>query len=126
MIGDAALFLEKAAESFAGAESELANGRYNNVANRCYYAGFQAAISALIRAGIRTPSPTGQWSHEFVRGQFVRELINRRKLYPGDLRDALERIYTVRVLADYRAERVSQVQAERAVRRTLQIVEAVQ
>ena len=43
------IFLDKAAESFAGAESELANGRFNNCANRCYYACFQAAIVALLR-----------------------------------------------------------------------------
>src|SRR5205823_6359850 len=42
---------DKALESLAGAESELANGRYNNAANRAYYACFQAAIAALQRAG---------------------------------------------------------------------------
>lgn len=45
-------FLEKALESLAGAQSEFANGRFNNVANRCYYAAFQAAIVALQRAGL--------------------------------------------------------------------------
>ncbi len=29
-------YLEKAIESLAGAESECANRRYNNCANRCY------------------------------------------------------------------------------------------
>ena len=33
-------YLEKAAESLAGAESEYVNGRYNNCSNRCYYACF--------------------------------------------------------------------------------------
>ena len=33
-------YLEKAVESLAGAESEYVNGRYNNCANRCYYACF--------------------------------------------------------------------------------------
>jgi uncharacterized protein (UPF0332 family) len=45
-------YLEKAIESLAGAESEFANRRYNNCANRCYYAMFQAAIAALMAAGI--------------------------------------------------------------------------
>jgi len=40
------VFLAKAEESLAGAESEFVNGRYNNCANRCYYASFQAAIAA--------------------------------------------------------------------------------
>ena len=39
-------FLVKAEESLAGAESEYVNGRYNNCANRCYYACFQAAIAS--------------------------------------------------------------------------------
>lgn len=43
------LFLLKALDSINGAESEFANRRYDNCANRCYYACFQAAISALLR-----------------------------------------------------------------------------
>lgn len=55
------IFLEKALESLIGAESEFINGRYNNCANRCYYACFQAAIAALIDAGLGTDYQ--QWSH---------------------------------------------------------------
>jgi hypothetical protein len=44
------VFLDKARESLAGAESEFVNRRYNNSANRSYYAVFQAAIHALIAA----------------------------------------------------------------------------
>lgn len=49
-------YLVKAIESLEGAESELANHRYNNCANRCYYACFQAAIAALLAAGIQARS----------------------------------------------------------------------
>src|SRR5438045_34618 len=91
MIDDAALYLEKAEESLAGAESELVNGRYNNVSNRAYYACFQAAISALIKARLVPRGPRDQWGHEFVHGQFVGELINRGKQYPTELRDVLAR-----------------------------------
>ncbi len=38
MDDDAAVYLAKAAESLANAESELRAGRYNSRANRCYYA----------------------------------------------------------------------------------------
>src|SRR3954452_24450853 len=117
MIDEAALFLEKAEESLAGAASELANGRYSNCANRAYYACFQAAISGLIQAGMGKSRSSGQWSHEFVRAQFVGELLNRRKMYPGELRDTFERVYKLRETADYHAERVTQVQASRATRR---------
>ena len=49
---------------------------------------------------------------------FVRELINRRKCYPADLRDVLTRTYTLRQTADYTQQWVTDVQASRALRRT--------
>jgi uncharacterized protein (UPF0332 family) len=51
------VYLSKANESLAGATSELVNGRYNNTANRAYYAVFQAAIAALMQAGIAPGLP---------------------------------------------------------------------
>src|SRR5689334_317294 len=92
------LYLAKAEESLAGADSELANQRYNNTANRCYYACFQAAVAALLREGI---TPTGrQWSHEFVQGQFVGQLVNRRHRYPAELRQALNNTLGLRQTGD--------------------------
>lgn len=117
------IFLQKAEESLAGAESEFANGRYNNCANRSYYACFQAAIAALIRAGIQ---PRGvQWGHDFVQAEFVGQLINRRKLYPAALRDALVRNLGLRQTADYRKDQVTHTQASRALRRAREFVSAV-
>lgn len=34
-------YMRKATESLAGAQSEYDNGRFNNSANRAYYAAFQ-------------------------------------------------------------------------------------
>src|SRR5687767_6597204 len=45
-------YLAKARESLVGAESEHAARRYNNAANRCYYACYQAAVAALTNAGV--------------------------------------------------------------------------
>lgn len=118
------IYLLKAEESLAGAESEFINGRYNNTANRCYYACFQAAIVALLRAGIQ---PSRQlWGHEFVQGEFVGSLLNRQKAYPSDLRDALSRNLILRQTADYKSLQVTQVQANRALRRTRSFLEAIQ
>ncbi|HSH81138.1 MAG TPA: HEPN domain-containing protein, partial [Herpetosiphonaceae bacterium] len=111
------VFLSKARESLEGATSELVNGRYNNAANRAYYACFQAAIAALDLAGIQPGGERGTWSHSFVQGQFVGELINRRKRYPTELRDALTHTQAVREQADYRTTGVSYTQATRAVSR---------
>lgn len=120
------IYLSKAEEGFAGAESELVNGRYNNCANRCYYSCFQAAIAALIRTGIRPSGQDGAWSHAFVQAQFAGTLITRRKLYPSELRDTLSRAMFLRQTADYKAEHVTQVQAGRAIRNTRRFLEAIQ
>ncbi len=118
-------YLEKAEESFAGAESEYINSRYNNCANRCYYAAFQAAIYALAHAGITPPGHEAEWGHEFVRSQFIGQLINRRKLYPASLRTVLEQNRALRQTADYRRDHVTDVRAGRAIRRTEEFLGAV-
>jgi len=117
------IFLAKAEESLAGAESEFVNGRYNNTANRCYYASFQAAIAALDRESIRPV--TDQWGHAFVQARFAGELVHRRKRYPADLRDTLTQNLSVRQRADYELQQVSEPQALRSLRRTRQFVEAI-
>src|SRR5437763_7066129 len=107
---DITIYLAKAEESLRTAESEFANSRYNSCANRCYYACFQAAIAALLAEGIRA---RGQWSHEFVQGQFVGVLINQRHLYESELRRVLSDNQYLREKAEYRPELVSATQARR-------------
>ncbi len=119
------IYLAKADESLAGAVSEYANGRYNNCANRCYYAVYQAAIYALSKAGL-VSAPGGQeWPHEFVRSQFIGQLINRRKVYPASLRNTLEDNRALRQAADYKRENVTEVRASRAIRRTEDFLQAI-
>jgi uncharacterized protein (UPF0332 family) len=117
------VFLLKAEESLSGAESEFANDRYNNCANRCYYACFQAAIAALLTEGIQPRSE--QWSHTYVQGQFVGQLVNRRKRYAAGLRDTLARTLILRQTADYEPDQVTSLRASRALRRTREFVEAI-
>jgi uncharacterized protein (UPF0332 family) len=122
------IFLEKAEESLDGAESEFTNRRYNNTANRCYYAAYQAAIYALSKAGIARPGRAAsgvEWPHEFVRAQFIGQLINRRKTYPTSLRNTLEDNRALRQTADYKRDHVTEVRAARAIRRTEQFVEVI-
>src|SRR5207253_2484259 len=106
MIDQQQAFLDKAEESLLGARSEHANRRYSNSANRAYYAAFQAAIAALIRAGI--PPPRDHWGHEYVRSAFAGQLINRRKLYPAGLRSVLSDNHELRLIADYRGVPVTE------------------
>lgn len=126
MIERMSIYADKASESLAGAVSEYANGRYNNTANRCYYACFQAAVHALFAAGVAPSLARSTWSHEQVQSLFAAELIRRRKVYPADLRDVLSRTYLLRQTADYTRDTISEVQAERALRRTRSLVDAVE
>lgn len=119
-------FLAKDGRSLAGAESEFINDRYDNCANRCYYACFQAAVSALSREGIEPKGTSGRWDHGFVQAQFVGQLINRRKVYPVELRDVLSRTVILRRVADYTLQYVTQIEAFRALRRTRAFLEAIQ
>lgn len=125
MLDQESIYLIKARESLAGAESEFANDRFHNCANRCYYACFQAAIAALQRADIRPTGRTGQWSHTYVPAQFDGQLITRRKLYPSELRGTLSLAYARRQVADYATDVITQTQAERILRRTRTFVQAI-
>ena len=119
------IYLVKARESLTGAVSECAQGRFDNCANRAYYACFQAAVTALVRAWIAPPNQAAQWGHEFVQARFIGDLINRRKHYPPTLRETLIRGLRLRQTADYTTERVKPVQAMRALDRAREFVEAV-
>lgn len=119
-------FLAKALESLPGAESELQASRFNNCANRCYYGCFQAAVAALDRAGIRPSRAEPDWGHSFVESQVVGVLVNRRKMYPSDLRGTLGAIRRLREAADYRVAAVGRAQAERAIRTSRRFVVAVE
>ena len=119
------IYLAKADESLAGAVSEYANGRYNNCANRAYYACFQAAVAALVRAGVGRADQAEEWGHDYVQARFVGELINRRKRYPASFREVLIRGLRLRQTADYKTERVHDVQASRGLARAREFVAAV-
>src|SRR3954464_8628463 len=120
MINPNLFFLEKALESLAGAESEAVNERYNNAANRCYYASLHPAIAALMLAGTRPPGGT-EWAHSYVAAQFD-HLINRRKLYPPEHRGVIGRIRNLRRQADYTDSFVTQRATTRALQHTRRLV----
>jgi uncharacterized protein (UPF0332 family) len=120
---DAEAYREKAVESLAGAESEFDNGRFNNSANRAYYAAFQAAIAALLRHGIRRNDR--KWPHTYVQSEFAGRLIQRRHRFPSHLRDTLAELQLLGHRADYEGGSVARADARRALRRSHEIVDAV-
>ncbi|MBA2596750.1 MAG: HEPN domain-containing protein [Chloroflexia bacterium] len=117
-------YLRKAADSLAGAESECANRRFSNCANRAYYAAFQAAIAALVRARIRS-RPGGQWPHAFVQAEFAGKLINRNRRYPAPLRSILPDLQILRTRADYHSDAISEIEAQRGPRRSRAFFDAI-
>lgn len=119
---ESAMYLAKARESLAAAESDYREARYNSCANLCYYACFQAAVTALIHEQIR---PTGRWTHKYVLSQFSGQLINRRKRYSGELRQTLPNNLAVRRLADYSTTTVSRSTANRALASTRIFVQEI-
>ena len=125
MIASGGTFLDKARESLEGARLAHEGGRFNNSANRSYYACFQAAIHALIVAGIVVARRDTQWNHGSIQGQFNGLLINRRHRYTADLRMILSDNYEVRAQADYSDNPVSEIVALRALRRAERFVAAL-
>jgi len=118
-------FLDKARESLEDARTSFETSRYNNSANRSYYACMQAAIHALLSEGIKPPGRGTNWNHGFIHGQFNGLLIYRRHQYPPDLRTVLKANYDVRVKADYTPDLVSETVASRALRRAERFVGAI-
>ena len=118
-------FLRKANEGLAGVTSEHANRRYNNVANRCYYACFQAAIGALVKAGVRPSGGGNNRTHAMVQSQFAGVLIGRRKMYPSSIRDTLQQLSLLRNQGDYNDTDVSLIQAYRALGRSKTFLAAI-
>ena len=60
-----------------------------------------------------------------MQAQFAEQLINRRKVYPGSLRDALARGAILRATADYSTDFLSETQAYRELRRAREFVAAI-
>ena len=118
-------FLDKARESVTGASVEYEGGRFNNSANRSYYAVFQAGIHALQLEGVRLPGGGTEWSHAFVDSQFTGLLVNRRHVYESNLRDVIRDNRKLREDADYTTGSVSQVRASRALQRAERFVGTV-
>ncbi|MBC8235623.1 HEPN domain-containing protein [bacterium] len=116
------IFLEKSLENMAVAEWAFENGHYNACANRAYYAMLQAALAALANVGV-TPK-TDVINHGWVQGTFARELINRRKIFPG-MSSYLNDARFLRETADYKQEMLNQRKASQALRWARTMVEAI-
>jgi uncharacterized protein (UPF0332 family) len=109
--------------SLAGAESEYANGRYDNCANRAYYACYQALMGEFERTGIAPPGK--RWSHELADRIFLSELVQRQVRYPRSLVESLRWLRRKRIQADYETTGVTQFEMAQALNRARAFVNAL-
>ena len=117
-------YLAKARESLASSEADVEAGRYNSAANRAYYAAFQAAVAALIWAGIKPVKE--DWGHRFVMDRFSVTLTKRRKLLPSEFSSSLDQLFDNRVIADYREADISRRVARSGINIARRIVATVE
>jgi len=102
-------FLNKAEENLTAAKVCFDNGLFNACANRAYYAALHAAIAALAHRGIRRD----KIDHGQVQADFSNELINRRKIYPSEMKSYLPDMQMIRNMADYSGDNITQQRAGR-------------
>ena len=116
-------FLAKSTESLSGAVREFAAGAYNNAANRCYYAAFQAALSLLLEVRLVGQRDIRKSTHQLVRGKFANEIVKRRKLLPSVDPSDIDELASIRDQADYVPAPVGKQKAARAVKLSSVIVQ---
>lgn len=105
--------LQKAETALSSARLLLGAGDSDGAINRAYYAMFDAATAALLRAigtGLQSPPKT----HGGMISQFGLHLVQRGKL-PAELGRSLNRVHELRLSADYLAAPVSLDRAKRAI-----------
>ena len=117
-------YLAKARESLASARADVRARRYNSAANRGYYATFQAAVAALIHAGIRPAND--DWGHRFVMSEFSGRLVMPRRKLPRRYRRTLNDLFDRRVRADYRLDNISRRGAEDSAERAAELIGRVE
>lgn len=101
---------EKAIRALASARLLLANGDIEGACNRAYYAMFDAAHAALMRARVNI-KPAEIRTHSGLIGAFGKHLV-KPGLASAELGRALNQVERIRLLADYTGEAID---AEKAV-----------
>ncbi len=72
-----------------------------------------------------TPPQYGQIGHDWVQATFNRELINRRKYFPGKFLSFLNDAQKVRNRADYSLELISKKIASRQIVKAREFINAI-
>lgn len=87
-------------------------GWYNSCVSRAYYAMFQAALSALLKSGIRPKSK--KFGHDRVQAEFAAFFILRNKKFP-QLKNFLNWVQEWRNTAGCSDKELSEKKAKRVL-----------
>lgn len=113
-------FWNKADENKNAAQLCIENDFYNACANRAYYSMYHAAIAILIARGF--PPTQKQIDHNWVQSTFARELINRKKIFPGKIGKYLLDAQIIRNDADYDEASINKKKAKRQLTRCQEFI----
>lgn len=113
-------FLEKALQNIEAAQILLEARLYDAAVSRAYFAAYQAARAALLKIAKRKEDDHGR-----VQAAFAEELVNRRKVYPGQ-GSVLNDLMVYRHAADYDELGLSAKRAQRQVRKAEAFVRAIE
>jgi DNA invertase Pin-like site-specific DNA recombinase len=119
-------YLTQAVERLTSARIDAAAARDNACANRADSACVQAAIAALLAAGIRPASPRGTWRQACVQSPLHGLVISRRTRSPSALRRVLRDTMAVRENADDTPAWGSARVASRVLQAAQALVRAIQ
>jgi uncharacterized protein (UPF0332 family)/predicted nucleotidyltransferase len=108
-------WMTRADEALASGRSELDAGRYSFTINRAYYAAFYAASAVLLSQG-----------RHFVKHAGVQTALHRDIVHTGLLAsehgDAYDKLFKLRLIADYTVTGIDADQATRSLRQAEAIV----
>ncbi len=120
---DHQIWIEKANENLASAQSCFEQGYFNACANRMYYAMFHAGMAALVKVGLLNAGKRA--GHEWLQANFSRHLIHQRKIFSAKFRSYLSDAQSVRDIADYKLFSVSKDTASRELKKAKEFVSMI-
>ncbi len=120
---DHQIWIDKAGENLAAAQTCFDHGHFNACANRLYYAMFHAAVAILAKKGLL--AITQKIGHDWLQANFSRQLIHQRKTFNAKFRSYLSDAQSLRDIADYKLFSVSKNAALGELRKAKEFVHAI-
>jgi uncharacterized protein (UPF0332 family) len=91
-------------DNFASASQLKASENWRSCISRAYYAAFSVVTQELIIRGLTPRVEYGTWAHQSLPMMLQAHLNSSSETAAANLASALERLYRLRLIADYRPE----------------------